>query len=81
MVNKMVKLRVQAQHLQPGDIVGSGAKVIQVVISSIHWPSSKVQVQLHYPNKAVVEYDPNRVDSVSYWGKYTQIGVERNEQG
>jgi hypothetical protein len=73
----MTKLRVQARHLQVGDIVGSGAKVVRLTVSSINWPSSKVQVCLHYPNKAVVEYDPDRIDSVAYWGKYTQINIDR----
>lgn len=58
-----MKLRIQAQHLQPSDIVGSGEVVRQITISSIHWPSNKVQLKFD--------------SRISYWGKYTMINVER----
>lgn len=61
----MAKLRVQAQHLRPGDIVGSGEKVVGLIINSVSHPSNKVRVILD--NRNVL------------WGKYTMIGVERNE--
>lgn len=60
-----MKIKVQAQHLQPGDIVGSGEKVNGVIISSINWPSSKVMVMTDKRNVL--------------WGKHTQVTVERAE--
>lgn len=59
-----MKLKVQAQHLQPGDIVGSGEAVKAITISSTKWPSSKVQIVLGN-------------DRVAYWGKYTDININR----
>lgn len=61
-----MKVRIQAQHLQPGDIVGSGEVVTQVTIDSIHWSSKQVQVKLN--------------PRIAYWGKYTMINVERKEE-
>lgn len=61
-----MKLRVQAQHLQPGDIVGSGEVINRIVISSIYWPSNKIYVRT---NKRE-----------AHWGKYTMINVEREEK-
>lgn len=58
-----MKLRIQAQHLQPGDIVGSGEIIKQVFANSIHWPTNKVYVRT------------NKRDT--YWGKCTMINVER----
>lgn len=60
-----MKLKVQAQHLQPGDIVGSGEVVKGVYIHSTKWPSNKVCVEVG--KRAVL------------WGKYTMINVERKE--
>jgi len=65
-----MKLKVQAQHLQPGDIVGSGEKVSCVIQRSIHWPSSKVWVELETKIGGLRN---------SLWGKYTMINVERPE--
>lgn len=62
-----MKLKVQAQHLQLGDIVGSGEEVDNIIINSIHWPSSKVMVEL-----------TGKKDRATYWGKYTMINVERS---
>ena len=59
-----MKMKVQAQHLQPGDVVGSGEVVTQVIISSTQWPSNKVRVSLN--NRAAI------------WGKHTMINIERN---
>lgn len=65
-----MKLKVQAQHLQPGDIVGSGEVVKQIVLNSNYkWPSNKVCVVLFKTNQRTV-----------YWGKYTEINVERVEK-
>jgi hypothetical protein len=65
-----MKIKVQAQHLRPGDIVGSGEKVEAVCISSTHWPSSKVQILLI----------KNEIKRFAYWGKYTEITVERADE-
>lgn len=68
--NKM-KMSVQAQHLQPGDIVGSGETVNHVTISSIHWPSNKVRISLESKGSGI---------SSRLWGKYTKINIERPEK-
>lgn len=65
----MAKIKVQAQHLQPGDIVGSGERVTKLIANSTKIPSGKVYVEL--------SKDFN--DRSCYWGKYTQITVERAE--
>lgn len=62
-----MKMRVQAQHLQIGDIVGSGESINNIIISSTKWPSSKVYVEL---------LDDAGLRS-AYWGKTTLINVER----
>jgi hypothetical protein len=59
-----MKLKVQAQHLQPGDIVGSGDKVMTVVRNSTKFPSNKVEVWFEYK-------------APRQWGKYTEINIER----
>lgn len=64
-----MKLRVQAQHLQPGDIVGSGEVVKAITIRSLRMPSNKVAVTLFKNNQRTVQ-----------WGKYTVIPVERECQ-
>jgi len=66
----MAKIKVQAQYLKPGDIVGSGEKVLSVVVNSVVLPSNKVHILL------TKDHDQRAV----LWGKYTMIGVERNEQ-
>lgn len=66
-----MKIKVQAQHLQPGDIVGSGEVIDDVTLNSTKWPSNKVQVLLSQANK-----DYKRA---AYWGKYTMINVKRAE--
>lgn len=65
-----MKLKVQAQHLQIGDITGSGETIKQIIISSTKWPSSKICV--------VLGKEGRETDRASYWGKYTEINVERN---
>lgn len=67
-----MKLKVQAQHLQPGDIVGSGEKVTGVIISSAKWPSSKVCV-----SRVKYENSDHEYHTTSLWGTYTMINVER----
>lgn len=63
-----MNLKVQAQHLQAGDIVGSGEVVRQVIVNSIQFPSNKVKVTLFKNNQRTV-----------LWGKYTMINVERKD--
>ena len=74
----MTKLRVQAQHLQPGDIVGSGEKIVKTFIPSIlnKLARGKIGVELckRYDQSSLI--GPTRV---TYWGKYTEIGVTRND--
>lgn len=69
----MAKIKVQAQHLKPGDIVGSNEKVVRTF-----WPTimdktlrGKIGVQLTKDNEIK--------SRVAYWGKYTVIGAERAE--
>ena len=62
-----MKIKVQAQHLQINDIVGSGEVVIGVTVRSLRMPSNKVAVTLK----------KNGHQRTVQWGKYTQIGVER----
>lgn len=68
----MTKLKIQAQHLQPGDIVGSGEK-IYCTSAGISTPKGKVEVYLAKLNSR------SGWDRMSHWGKYTMINVERNE--
>jgi len=65
-----MKLKVQAQFLQPGDIVGSGEIVIGLVYCSLRMPSAKVAVTLKKDGH----------QRTVQWGKYTVIGVERLEK-
>jgi hypothetical protein len=64
-----MKLRIQAQHLQPGDIVGSGEVVEAIRSAGLDLPKGKSMVVLSNAKGS----------RTSYWGKYTMIGVERNE--
>lgn len=70
-----MKIKVQAQHLQPGDIVGSGEEVFQVILNSISWPSNKCMV--HF--KCVSDDVTKRTGAL--WSKYTMINVERKADG
>lgn len=63
-----MKLKVQAQHLQPGDIVGSGERIARVIINSTKWAS----------NKVMVVFDSQLGEYSKLWGKHTMINVERN---
>jgi hypothetical protein len=69
-----MKLRIQAQQLLPGDIVGSGETVDNVTINSIQWPTSKCMVRLKSTLKNGV-FTGRQV----LWGKYTYINVERGK--
>ncbi len=66
-----MKTRVQAQHLQPGDIVGSGEKVISVS-AGVRTPSGKVDIKLVKYQNSDHEYF-----RTAQWGKYTMINVVR----
>lgn len=62
-----MKTKVQAQHLQINDIVGSGEVVIGLTVRSLRMPSNKVAVTLKKDSK----------QRTVQWGRYTEIGVER----
>ena len=67
-----MKLKVQAQHLQLGDIVGSGEKVVRTYILTDKMSKGKVGVQLiKYQNS------DHEFSRCVHWGKYTMINVER----
>jgi hypothetical protein len=74
MVVLMAKIKVQAQHLKPGDIVGSGEVVEAVRSAGLDLPKGKSMVVLSKKLSPVNSYS-----RTSYWGKYTQITVERAE--
>lgn len=62
-----MKLRVQAQHLRSGDIVGSGETVHVVRAAGLDLAKGKVMVVL-----AKADYS-----RTAYWGKYTMINIDR----
>lgn len=66
-----LKPKVQAQHLQPGDIVGSGEKVSCVIRNAVGLPSNKCFVELETKIGGLRN---------SQWGKYTMINVERPDK-
>lgn len=66
-----MKLKVQAQYLQPGDIVGNGEKILKIVKAGISIPVGKCEVVLENYNKNVRN---------TYWGKYTEVTIERPEE-
>lgn len=65
-----MKLRIQAQYLQPGDIVGSGERIIGVLQNSTKFASNKVMVTLRKGETSCRSI---------LWGKYTIINVKRAE--
>lgn len=64
-----MKLKVQAQHLQPGDVVGSG-EIVSSVSAGTRTPKGKVEVCL----------DRGPAFRMAIWGKYTMINIERAEE-
>jgi hypothetical protein len=64
----MSRLRIQAQGLQPGDIVGSGEVVLSVQAGT-RTPSGKVEVVL----------GKGKHGRLALWGKYTFINIKRGE--
>ena len=68
-----MKLRVQAQYLQPGDIVGSG-ETVNNVQEGLDTPKGKCEVVLNRTKNGTLFM------RVAFWGKYTMINVERKEK-
>jgi hypothetical protein len=68
-----MKLKIQAQHLKPGDIVGSGEVVHSVIINSIRWNTNRVCVRFLSKSSLTL------IGREKLWGKYTMINVERND--
>lgn len=68
----MVKMRVQAQHLHSGDVVGSG-EIVHHVSAGVRTPKGKVDVWL----KRKSDGSDARM---AQWGKYTLINVDRNDK-
>ena len=63
-------MKLPAHALQPGDVVtGTKETVCSLTINSIHWPTNKVQV--------VLEGRDGRLRQ-ALWGKFTQIGIQRD---
>jgi 2-keto-4-pentenoate hydratase/2-oxohepta-3-ene-1,7-dioic acid hydratase in catechol pathway len=60
--------KVQAQHLRPGDVVGSG-ETVRGVSAGLRTPPGKVEVTL----------ERNGVTRMSLWGARTPINVKRAE--
>jgi hypothetical protein len=61
-------MKIQAQHLQTGDVIGSGERVFHIVRQSTSFASNKVMV---YLGKGEI------ASRGSLWGKYTIINVKR----
>ena len=68
-----MKLRVQAQYLQPGDIVGSG-ETVNNVQEGLNTPKGKCEVVLNKTKDGIL------FKRIAFWGKYTMINVERKEK-
>lgn len=64
----VAKLKVQAQHLEVGDIVGTGETILYVG-QGVRTPKGCVDIVVQKGNKK----------RSSVWRKYTMIGVERKE--
>lgn len=64
-----MKIRVQARNLQPGDVTGSGERVVKVE-TGVRTPKGKVEVFL----RPRILADGIRK---AIWGAYTEINVER----
>lgn len=69
-----MKLRIQAQHLQLGDIVGSGEIVISNPQAGIKTAKGKVEVLLETDRYV----DGSKIFTrLAVWGKYTMINIDR----
>lgn len=73
-----MKLRIQAQHLQPGDIVGSG-EIVSSVQAGVSTSKGKIKVYSKKINSVII-LPIIHWDRISYWNKYTMINVEREEK-
>lgn len=74
-----MKIKVQAQHLQPGDVVGSGETVTQCYDSGAN-PPGKITVSLRRTIRDKNGQSLGTKERSSYWGKWTTINVERNSK-
>lgn len=63
-----MRMRVQAQHMQIGDKLGSGEVVSGLIVNSVKFPADKVYVTL---------MKNDEIDRGVLWGKRTMINVER----
>lgn len=75
----MGKIRVQAQYLQPGDVVGSGEKIVSVW-ADVRTPTGKINVAL---SKQIMDRNGQLLSTIkrqNQWGKYTMINAERAEK-
>lgn len=74
-----MKIKVQAQHLQSGDVVGSGETVVQCY-DSLANPPGKITVALRRTIRDKNGQSLGTKERSSYWGKYTMINAERPER-
>lgn len=65
-----MKIKVQAQHLLLGDVVGSGERIEKVMPKPSGIMGEKVHIKLSKSDRS----------RWSLWGKYTMINVERAEK-
>lgn len=74
-----MKIRVQAQHLQHGDVVGSGER-IEAVWTDVRTPTGKINIQLSKILRDKNGQSFGRTSRQKHWGKYTMINAERAEK-
>ena len=65
----MIKIHTQAQHLQPGDVVGSGETIVSIQ-AGLRTPKGKVEVVLFR----------NGYSRLAFWSKHTFINAQRPEK-
>ena len=77
-----MKIRVQAQHLELGDIVGSGETVIGVTVRSLRMPFNRVAVTLKHTTKNSnnIFGEGKTTQRTMQWGRYMELDVERMEK-
>lgn len=63
-------MKVKAQHLQVGDIVGSGERIEKVMPKPSGIVGEKVHIKLSKGDRS----------RWSLWGKYTIINIKREEK-
>lgn len=74
-----MKLKVQAQHLQPGDVVRSGEVVHSLILNSVRWPTSKICIRFKSKREDGTILN-GLIGREVLWGKYTMINIERAEK-